>query len=71
QQQQQSLKRKYVRRKTPEERKRRGPRTKDLNAPKMPLNGYVRYLNANRERIKRENPDLTFAEITKKLAAEW
>ena len=37
----------------------------------MPLNGYVRFLNANRERIKQENPDLTFAEITKKLAAEW
>ena len=64
-------KRKYTRRKQPDERKKRGPRTKDLNAPRMPLNGYVRFLNANRERIKLENPELSFAEVTKKLASEW
>ena len=64
-------KRKYTRRKQPEERKKRGPRTKDQNAPRMPLNGYVRFLNANRERIKHENPDLSFADVTKHLASEW
>lgn len=37
----------------------------------MPLNGYVRFLNANRDRVKQENPDLTFAEVTKRLASEW
>lgn len=37
----------------------------------MPLNGYVRFLNANRERIKQENSELSFAEVTKKLASEW
>lgn len=37
----------------------------------MPLNGYVRFLNANRERVKQENPELSFADVTKKLAAEW
>lgn len=37
----------------------------------MPLNGYVRFLNANRDRIKQENPELNFAEVTKRLAAEW
>ncbi|KAI2799398.1 High mobility group protein 20A [Blomia tropicalis] len=64
-------KRKYTRRKQPEERKKRGPRTKDINAPRMPLNGYVRFLNANRERIKKSYPTLSFAEVTKKLASEW
>lgn len=42
-----------------------------MNAPRMPLNGYVRFLNANRERVKQENPELSFADVTKKLAAEW
>lgn len=42
-----------------------------MNAPRMPLNGYVRFLNANRDRTKQENPELTFAEVTKKLASEW
>lgn len=37
----------------------------------MPLNGYVRFLNANRERIKNENSHLSFAEVTKKLASQW
>lgn len=64
-------KRKYTRRKQPEERKKRGPRTKDANAPRMPPNGYVRFLNANRERVKQECPELTFADVTKKLGAEW
>ncbi|KAJ6225910.1 hypothetical protein RDWZM_004455, partial [Blomia tropicalis] len=67
----QRQKRKYTRRKQPEERKKRGPRTKDINAPRMPLNGYVRFLNANRERIKKSYPTLSFAEVTKKLASEW
>ena len=37
----------------------------------MPLNGYVRYLNANRERLKQDHPELPFAEVTKRLASEW
>ena len=37
----------------------------------MPLNGYVRFLNAHRERVKNANPQCSFAEITKLLAAEW
>lgn len=37
----------------------------------MPPNGYVRFLNANRERVKQECPELTFADVTKKLGAEW
>ncbi|XP_022241460.1 high mobility group protein 20A-like [Limulus polyphemus] len=54
----------------PKGRKRkRGPR--DANAPRQPLNGYVRFLNEKRERVRKENPSASFAEITKILAGEW
>jgi len=46
-------------------------RTRDLNAPKQPLTGYVRFLNDRREKIRADNPALTFSEITKLLGAEW
>lgn len=52
-------------------KRRRSRAPKDANAPRMPLNGYVRYLNAHRERVKVANPLCNFAEITKLLAAEW
>ncbi|ESO85095.1 hypothetical protein LOTGIDRAFT_196090 [Lottia gigantea] len=44
---------------------------KDVNAPKQPLTGYVRFLNNRREQLRRENPNLSFSEITKVLGAEW
>lgn len=50
-------------------KRRRGPR--DMNAPKQPLTGYVRYLNENREKVRGENPGATFSEVTKILACEW
>ncbi|CAG2113161.1 unnamed protein product [Medioppia subpectinata] len=50
---------------------KRGKQMRDQNAPRAPLNGYVRYLNSNRERAKAANPGLSFADITKVLAAEW
>ena len=46
-------------------------RTKDINAPKQPLTGYVRFLNDRRERVRAENANLSFSEITKLLGAEW
>lgn len=44
---------------------------KDENAPRQPLTGYVRFLNERREKVRAENPNLTFSEITKLLGAEW
>ena len=44
---------------------------KDVNAPKAPLSGYVRFLNENREKFREENPDLVFHEITKLLGQKW
>ena len=52
-------------------KQKRGKQLRDQNAPRMPLNGYVRFLNANRERVKAANPTKSFADITKLLAAEW
>ncbi|XP_054155727.1 high mobility group protein 20A-like isoform X2 [Oppia nitens] len=52
-------------------RQKRGKQLRDQNAPRVPLNGYVRFLNSNRDRAKVANPGLSFADITKILAAEW
>lgn len=41
------------------------------NGPKAPVTGYVRFLNARREQMRAQYPDLPFPEITKRLGAEW
>jgi len=46
-------------------------RMKDKNAPHAPLNGYVRFLAKNRERVRDANPETSFPDVTKLLAAEW
>ena len=33
--------------------------------------GYVHFLNDRREAVRKENPDISFADISKKLAVEW
>ena len=63
--------------KPPEEGKNRGwPKgkkryPKSPGAPKQPLSGYVHFLNDRRETVRKENPELSFADISKKLAVEW
>ncbi|KAJ3137668.1 Non-histone chromosomal protein 6 [Physocladia obscura] len=48
------------------------PRSKkDKNAPKKALSAYLLFANANRQRIRDENPDASFGEIGKILGAEW
>lgn len=53
--------------------KKRKPYTKekDDNAPRRPVNGYVRYMTEKRESTTLQNPDLSFAEITKVLGNQW
>lgn len=51
-------------------KKRKKP-DKDLNAPKAPLTGYVRFLNEHREKVRAENHDLPFHEVTKILGNMW
>ncbi|XP_039294431.1 high mobility group protein 20A isoform X2 [Nilaparvata lugens] len=55
----------------PNKAKKRKRTPRDLTAPRQPLNGYVRFLNDNRDRIRGANPNLPFPEITKLLASEW
>lgn len=40
-------------------------------APKMPLNGYVRFMNDRREELRREQPHRTALEHTKIIGEEW
>ena len=49
--------------------KRRYP--KGIGAPKQPLSGYVHFLNERRESVRAENPEISFSDLSKKLAAEW
>lgn len=42
-----------------------------VSAPRQPLTGYIRYLNSRRDTLRTDNPNLTFADITKILAQEW
>ncbi|KAJ1960609.1 Non-histone chromosomal protein 6 [Dipsacomyces acuminosporus] len=54
-----------------ESKGRRTRRKKDANAPKRALSAYMFYSQANRERVKKDNPDVTFGQIGKILGAEW
>lgn len=51
--------------------KKRKKAQRDHTAPRQPLTGYVRFLNDRREKVRSENPNLPFPEITKLLAVEW
>lgn len=51
-------------------RRRKKP-LKDINAPKAPLTGYVRFMNERREQLRAERPDMPFPEITRMLGNEW
>ncbi|XP_063228914.1 high mobility group protein 20A [Bacillus rossius redtenbacheri] len=51
--------------------KKRKKSQRDQTAPRQPLTGYVRFLNDRREKVRAENPNLPFPEITKRLAVEW
>lgn len=44
---------------------------KAVGAPKMPLTGYVRYMNVRREQLRMEFPEKTSIEYTKMIGEEW
>ncbi|GAA5838389.1 hypothetical protein JCM9279_003229 [Rhodotorula babjevae] len=58
-----------------EGKKRRGPnkekKPKDPNAPKRPASAYIEYQNSVREEWRRDNPDLSYAEVLKKIGQNW
>uniref|UniRef100_A0A8C4QSP9 High mobility group 20A n=1 Tax=Eptatretus burgeri TaxID=7764 RepID=A0A8C4QSP9_EPTBU len=54
----------------PKGKKRKKP-NKDVNAPRAPLTGYVRFLNERREQMRSRHPEVSFPEITRMLGNEW
>lgn len=44
---------------------------KMADKPKRPLSGYMLWLNENREKIKKENPDYKVTEIAKRGGELW
>ncbi|KXJ09183.1 high mobility group protein 20A [Exaiptasia diaphana] len=51
--------------------KKRRKTLRDVNAPRAPLTAYVQFLNINREKVRSENPELPFPDVTKLLGAQW
>ena len=44
---------------------------KDPNAPKRPTSAYFFFMQENRERVKAENPNISFGQIGKKMGEMW
>eukprot|EP00057_Strongylocentrotus_purpuratus_P023519 XP_011677993.1 PREDICTED: TOX high mobility group box family member 3 [Strongylocentrotus purpuratus] len=55
----------------PKGKKRKVKPLRDHNAPRAPHTGYVRFLKEGREKVREDNPNMSFAEITKLLAGQW
>lgn len=47
------------------------PFPSDKNAPKRALNGYMCFINENRETFRDENPNMAITEVTKHLTKRW
>lgn len=52
-------------------RRRTTRRKKDPNAPKRALSAYMFFANENRDIIKSENPDVSFAQVGRLLGEKW
>ncbi|KAL9875483.1 nucleolar transcription factor 1-like isoform 1-T1 [Glossina fuscipes fuscipes] len=55
----------------PEPYRLKRPKANAAGALKMPLNGYVRYMNERRESLRKEYPNKTAIEHTKIIGEEW
>ncbi|XP_006817909.1 uncharacterized protein LOC100373324 [Saccoglossus kowalevskii] len=51
--------------------KKRKKSAKDTGSPKAPTTAYVLYLNEQRVKVKEENPEMAFTEVTKLLGSQW
>ncbi|KAJ5332083.1 High mobility group superfamily [Penicillium brevicompactum] len=56
-------------RKAPEKRQQR--RKKDPNAPKRGLSAYMFFANDNRDKVREENPGISFGQVGKQLGDKW
>ncbi|KAL4882857.1 Non-histone chromosomal protein 6 [Aspergillus karnatakaensis] len=63
--------------KAPATRKAKTPREtssrkkKDPNAPKRGLSAYMFFANDNRDKVREENPGITFGQVGKMLGEKW
>lgn len=57
--------------KTTKPRKTRAKKEKDPNAPKRAKTAYIFFANENRSRVREENPDASFGQVSAILGAEW
>jgi len=55
----------------PKPKRRKKKKKKDPNHPKRNMSAFFLYSNANRQRIKEENPDARFGDIAKLLSVEF
>ncbi|OQE28400.1 hypothetical protein PENSTE_c003G10093 [Penicillium steckii] len=46
-------------------------RKKDPNAPKRGLSAYMFFANDNRDKVREENPGITFGQVGKMLGDKW
>ncbi|KAJ5132799.1 non-histone chromosomal protein 6 [Penicillium atrosanguineum] len=46
-------------------------RKKDPNAPKRGLSAYMFFANDNRDKVREENPGITFGQVGKSLGDKW
>ncbi|GES58528.1 non-histone chromosomal protein 6 [Aspergillus terreus] len=46
-------------------------RKKDPNAPKRGLSAYMFFANENRDKVREENPGITFGQVGKMLGEKW
>ncbi|RDW86557.1 high-mobility group nucleosome-binding protein [Aspergillus mulundensis] len=48
-----------------------GRKKKDPNAPKRGLSAYMFFANDNREKVRDDNPGITFGQVGKMLGEKW
>ncbi|OJJ60896.1 hypothetical protein ASPSYDRAFT_87465 [Aspergillus sydowii CBS 593.65] len=48
-----------------------GRRKKDPNAPKRGLSAYMFFANDNRDKVREENPGISFGQVGKMLGEKW
>jgi structure-specific recognition protein 1 len=52
-------------------KKKKSKSKKDPNAPKRPQSAYFLWFNANREEMKKENPEMGVTDLSKKAGELW
>ncbi|KKK18868.1 hypothetical protein P175DRAFT_0508373 [Aspergillus ochraceoroseus IBT 24754] len=48
-----------------------GRKKKDPNAPKRGLSAYMFFANDNRDKVREENPGISFGQVGKMLGEKW